>query len=599
MIYCYLCIANYFLSSMRDYLCCIFFIVLVALGSCTSQEINKAMDSAEELMNSRPDSALAILNDIPSSSLHGDKAKARYALLKSMALDKNYVDTTTFDVLQPAIDYYLKKGTPNDKLRTYYYQARIYQNRGDMDSAIDAFIRAADNSKGCKDSLCLARTFVALATLYYDLYDLESYVQYHLQAANIYKKFSDKHYEFKSLANALNGTILLDKTNVSDSLIKVIETIDSLSDMERRYLHGRILTHKKLTGSESEVKELFDLYEKELSTDVDGMLDLGSACNRIGYHNRALQLLRDIDNTGVKYDTLKYLTIAIYSYQGVGDYKNALNNLWDFSNRMDAIDQLKFEQKRKTIEEKHNLQLEAQYHEQKRIKVLWGSIGGFTLLVLVIIILIQIARSNKVKKDLALELTKNKEIENEKLKAEREKLVYENKNIQLEKDKKAWEAESLKHRIEILDRECETLKDTLKEKEIPQNAIEVIRQRVEMLNNLLASNISNNAKYERSYDKWIEEYTKNKEEFMDANRLAFKASHPKFIKYFEDKGLTDQEINYICLYAIGLKGKEIGAYLNSSRHYIMSSKIRKKLNLGEHEMNLGLYVREILKPQKG
>ena len=57
MIYCYLCIANYFLSSMRDYLCCIFFIVLVALGSCTSQEINKAMDSAEELMNSRPDSA--------------------------------------------------------------------------------------------------------------------------------------------------------------------------------------------------------------------------------------------------------------------------------------------------------------------------------------------------------------------------------------------------------------------------------------------------------------------------------------------------------------------------------------------------------------
>lgn len=178
-------------------------------------------------------------------------------------------------------------------------------------------------------------------------------------------------------------------------------------------------------------------------------------------------------------------------------------------------------------------------------------------------------------------------------------MVYENKNIQLEKDKKAWEAESLKHRIEILDRECETLKDTLKEKEIPQNAIEVIRQRVEMLNNLLASNISNNAKYERSYDKWIEEYTKNKEEFMDANRLAFKASHPKFIKYFEDKGLTDQEINYICLYAIGLKGKEIGAYLNSSRHYIMSSKIRKKLNLGEHEMNLGLYVREILKPQKG
>ena len=36
----------------------------------------------------------------------------------SMALDKNYIDTTTFDIIQPAIDYYLSKGNADEKLRT-------------------------------------------------------------------------------------------------------------------------------------------------------------------------------------------------------------------------------------------------------------------------------------------------------------------------------------------------------------------------------------------------------------------------------------------------------------------------------------------------
>lgn len=71
--------------------------------------ILEQMDMAENLMNTKPDSALTILENIPVTNIKGKEIAARYALLKSMALDKNYIDTTTFDVLQPAIDYYLKK----------------------------------------------------------------------------------------------------------------------------------------------------------------------------------------------------------------------------------------------------------------------------------------------------------------------------------------------------------------------------------------------------------------------------------------------------------------------------------------------------------
>lgn len=78
----------------------------------------RQMDAAESLMESHPDSALAILDSIPASEVNGQEEKARYALLMSMALDKNYIDTTDFNVLQPAIDYYLEHGTPDERLRT-------------------------------------------------------------------------------------------------------------------------------------------------------------------------------------------------------------------------------------------------------------------------------------------------------------------------------------------------------------------------------------------------------------------------------------------------------------------------------------------------
>lgn len=97
-------------------------LAVLTIGSCDRHGTawNK-MDKAENLMDTKPDSALVVLENIPSSSVNGKEAAARYALLKSIALDKNYIDTTTFDVLQPAIDYYVKNGTPDEQFRTYYY----------------------------------------------------------------------------------------------------------------------------------------------------------------------------------------------------------------------------------------------------------------------------------------------------------------------------------------------------------------------------------------------------------------------------------------------------------------------------------------------
>lgn len=115
---------------MKHYLSVI--ILAICLISCNSHShCRETLSQMESYIEERPDSALAVLKQMNASELSGKEEKAKHALLYSMALDKNVIDKTDFEVLQPAIDYFENKGgSATDKMRTYYYQGRIYQNQG-------------------------------------------------------------------------------------------------------------------------------------------------------------------------------------------------------------------------------------------------------------------------------------------------------------------------------------------------------------------------------------------------------------------------------------------------------------------------------------
>ena len=124
----------------------------------------------------------------------------------------------------------------------------------------------------------------------------------------------------------------------------------------------------------------------------------------------------------------------------------------------------------------------------------------------------------------------------------------------------------------------EKLKELQKEQsELAKPIKDVIKSRLDLLNGLLAKEITNNDRYAEPYNKWIDTVRNDKKKFMDSTRLAFAASHPKFMEYLEQHRLSTDEINYLCLYAIGLRGKEVGEYTQMKRHYIVSHEIRKKL----------------------
>lgn len=160
--------------------------LLMTLISCDRHsEAWNELNQAELLMGTKPDSALTIIERINTSAIKGEEETARYALLKSMALDKNYIDTTSFDILQPAIDYYLENGSADERLRTLYYQGRIFMNKSDYDMAMQSFLMANDCKKECKDTLTYANMLVAQSILNYSSYQLEDYVSNNMMAADL------------------------------------------------------------------------------------------------------------------------------------------------------------------------------------------------------------------------------------------------------------------------------------------------------------------------------------------------------------------------------------------------------------------------------
>jgi len=72
------------------------------------------MNSAEDVMWTRPDGASATLETIDTLRLRTESQRARFSLLYIMALNRNWIDTTDLHLILPAVSYYYKNHGSND-----------------------------------------------------------------------------------------------------------------------------------------------------------------------------------------------------------------------------------------------------------------------------------------------------------------------------------------------------------------------------------------------------------------------------------------------------------------------------------------------------
>lgn len=149
-------------------------LALLLFPSCRRQsgDIDSFLHNAESLMNEHPEDALSIIRHIDRRKIYSSASEARYALLYSQALDKNYVDVTSDSLTAVAVNYYDRHGTKHERAMAHYYQGRVYSNAGNFDAAIRSYSLAEDAASGTDDYYLLGLINSAIGNLHYEQYDL-------------------------------------------------------------------------------------------------------------------------------------------------------------------------------------------------------------------------------------------------------------------------------------------------------------------------------------------------------------------------------------------------------------------------------------------
>lgn len=570
--------------------------VLMTLLCCSRHsKVWEELDLAEKLMDVNPDSAIIIIERIDTSALKDDEESARYALLKSMALDKNYIDTTSFDILQPAIDYYLEKGSADERLRTLYYQGRIFMNKSDFDMAMQSFLKANDFRNECRDTLTYANMFVAQSVLNFSSYQMEDYVNNNLIAADLYDKLNNDRYRQSSLIKALDGCIVLGNKQLSDSILTVIDSLVAYvpeSQKERLLVRQ---TYLITFEPESKIKAFLDTVSDYSIMNDASKLNVATGYLKLNQSKKADNILQLIDSCSEVGRSLRYLQLRPEILEANGKYKEALAAYKAYFDAIERENSKIYYQKTTVAQDLHELKVGQIYTLQQKDKQIWLGLCVVLALIIVIAIIYYQLRLGKKNSIISEQEQSRLRLENENLQKQNSVLELEKHNAQLELDKKNLAEENMRLKISQLESEGEHLKELLSAAELSKPILDSIQERIAILNGLLAAKISDNEAYSKPFGKWINQITEDRKSFMDSTRLAFRASHPAFMKYLDEHGLTESELNYVCLYAIGLRGKEIGEYIQIKRHYHTSSDIRKKLGLNEEDTNLGLHIRNLMK----
>lgn len=541
---------------------CVVILSLLVLGACERQVAVSELDEADRLMEHHPDSALLLLQRVDTLRLTSRHARAKYAMLMSMALDKNYIDLKDFRVLQPAIDYYENHGSPTEQLRTFYYQGRIYDNAGDMSKALQTYMKSLERGKESNDFPTKARAYCAQIKPYLQLKSFDQAIEAGKQAL-VYNQYSGRMDSYALcliyIANAYS--LKNDQVNSWKYLNECRKLWPYMSKKRKLSFYDNYLIAAYSFGGKNSIKKAIEEYKTDISSVDWNNLTLAYAYTQIDDFEQARFLASRYKLHTSVYEDCRYYSILYDLYRDQGKYKEANEAYIRFNEINDSINKVALRENTRLTEAQHQLKMDIREARQARIRNFWIAAGSIVVLLLVVGLGYYRLRLSRMQKRLA----------------EQEKERYRRQNEQLTE-----EYQSLQQLLERNDR-------------LNARAREAVSHRLTLLNDFIKAHLAGDGSESESR---IVRQLADKETFMQSVREAFAVSHPDFIRRLQDHGLTDWEVGYCCLYALGLSGKEVGRYINSSAYYKTNSIIRKKLELDSHSTNLNLYIRQLMEAEE-
>ena len=544
----------------------------VVLLSCSKADLEteRTLEDVASFIEERPDSALTILDTMDSFSLTTSALKARHSLLLAMARDKNYIDDTTDSIIAPAVSWYRRHGSADEKLLMNYYRGRIAMNAGDYETAMRWFADGSRFSEKARNKVWSGRLCNAKFQVYQHLFDSASAIDAALRSADYYAAAGELSRYYDAINNvACVYEQLLDTANALHYLGILRDNWDELDESQHSCYYAWMLSIS------SDKKPVLEQYLCDVNDEqVIYWVIVAKSYFEIGNYEQASRALKMAEKY-VGTQGLDYKWVNALVQEATGEYRSAAKSYREFigANGNNNIDI--FESDTKFVEERIATNRTINHQLYIILIIVLSLMVSFLFGILLWVRHSSLKKIHKMsekahKAETELLEKENRRLEEERIRAVREKEEYE---------RMYNEAVS---RIELLER-------IKKEPRLGKGVRDVVDKYLSVLNKFIAAHVSKT--FDKDAKAELAALMGEQKDFLKSIGLAFSLSHPNFIGYLNKCRLNDWEKGCCCMFCIGLNNSEIADYLKRPSFKNDLTTIRGKLKV-ERRTNIGIFLQK-------
>lgn len=455
-----------------------------------------------------------------------------------MALDKNWIDSTDTSIIQPALKFYNSPFRKRERFLSKYYYARILENGHHYPEAVEAFSDAEHCFCKQADSVYLIRIASAKARIYtYQFIDdkAEQALLDAVRYSEELKEIEDEQRMKLSLADYYEASR---RFEAKDSLLSLMkEVLPELRLWKASSAADLVIRQPEDSTRFPDDWRLFC----KIADNQPQLLDWTSKTKYLLFRGQYADALAYLDGIS-PIDLPLFRQIAFWNLRRdaerqLGNYQEAYYAHNQCSSLVEELSLQVFQNDLRSVEERYQNKLN-QYNN--RIRTIALSILALLLLGAFLLVLYR--------------------------KREKQEMLS-----------------GLREEYDMLVQ--------VRKSELTQN--EIFSKRLENRLTALKPYLSGDFPDELSDSSELRRMTEDSKQMLRNIGFLYGLYHPKFIQSLEEKGLSELETGYCCLFLLGFSGKTIPNKLHRNTFYNTSSAIRKKVGLGPHDTNLSIWIQDL------
>ena len=303
--------------------------IIVFVSSCASKEAKRIMDTADAVMWTRPDSALAVLESIDTLSLKTKAQRARYSLLYTMALTRTHRDIPDLRIIKPAASYYERHGSNDDRMKMYFYLGTAQYDTGDPESAIASYLRAKEYSSRSDNLVFRGIISSSISDVYLWNHNNTESISYCKEACDYFAQAKDSFRLWNTTGLLANRYSNIRDWAKADSIYSIFfsQPVRDTSIYAEQLL---TLAWNNIFKPNSDAHKSIDLFKRAtgkfgVMPSIDDYCVYAYASEIIGDHRTANDVIRQLENVDSSSTILKIWKYRISKHRA--DYKTALTYL--------------------------------------------------------------------------------------------------------------------------------------------------------------------------------------------------------------------------------------------------------------------------------